>query len=172
MVWALTGAETAPEPERDKRHIALWLQRRKTYGQAFHEYLARKECRTVIPQQPQLTFPQANHAATVEAWAAANPERAVCMPNTAAELRVLGHNQNNCVGGAHYRNLLQAGQCYIFAIYPVVNGKRQRAAAATFQFDLQGKLMQAEGFANSQVDNTLLADAERLMRDITFSART
>jgi hypothetical protein len=157
MVWALTGSEDAPNPERDKQHIALWLGRHNTYGKPFHDYLARKEHRTSVSDQPQSSFPQAENLEAVAGWEATNPGFAVRLPKTPEELRALGRDQHHCVGGAHYRKLLEAGQCYIFAIYPVVDGKRARGAASTFQFDLRGKLMHAEGFANSEVNQALLS---------------
>jgi hypothetical protein len=93
----------------------------------------------------------------------------VRLPKTPEELGALGRDQHHCVGGAHYRKLLEAGQCYIFAIYPVVDGKRERGAAATFQFDLRGKLVQAESFANSEVNEALLSAGDLLIQALLSS---
>ena len=87
-------------------------------------------------------------------------EARIHLPRTEHELRALGASMANCIGSDHnVDNALDGTHIILHAHRP--GAPRQ---GATCQFNRDGHLLQARGFANSEADEALVRHAKQAMR--------
>jgi len=93
----------------------------------------------------------------------------VFLPHNHDALFKLGKNQHHCVGSKHYAGLLAMGAGVIFALIPKVNGTvKPMSKGFTFQFDKQGRLLQAKGLLNCDVEQTWRERAQNIYGKLCF----
>jgi hypothetical protein len=171
MLYYTAHSDIPDEQERTITQIYRWLNKNKSMGDAFHNYLMKKEKRETRETKINTPFYQSSFEQKVRDINIELSDESFVMtlPINHKELKRIGHEQKHCVGGQHYANECISGSSIIFALSPLKEGKADLRHGYTFQFKRNGSLNQAQGFANSIVDKGMVEKARELYDSVFLS---
>jgi hypothetical protein len=146
MLAYLVGHEN-PTTNRNYRD-AIWQWINSREGVCLHDYLSNKHNSLVDSVFGVQSFYQVRFIGNVDAVNnELDDDWQINMPLNPQELMTIGDLQRHCVGGKYYAQRCIDGSNVIFQLVP--DGNVQ--SGFTCQFSLQGRLLQAKGFANDTV---------------------
>jgi hypothetical protein len=163
LLEAVAGTQAGEDSPRQVQLLERWLARHEDWPERLHDYLDRKHrgrARRRRNRAPR-SLRQARLAPAVREFnrQAAGLGARIHLPRTERELQALGATMANCIGSEHNVDDAVEGRHLILHVHPP--GTRRKGV--TCQFDTQGRLLQARGFANAEPDAQLLGVAKEAM---------
>lgn len=163
LLEAVVAGPPGEEGRRQQELLTRWMGRGADWPTRIHGYLDRKYRRRAQKRRnrPRRTLFQSRFTPRVRAFNRDNGDREgrIHLPRTERELRALGASMANCIGSDH--NVDKA----VDGTHIILHAHRPGAPrqGATCQFNRDGHLLQARGFANSEADEALVRRAKQAM---------
>ena len=169
LLEVVVAGPPGEEGARQQELLGRWMGRCEDWPARLHDYLDRKYRRRAQKRRnrpPRALF-QSRFTPRIRAFnrASGDREARIHLPRTDRELRALGASMANCIGSDH--NVDDA----VDGTHIVLHAHRPGAPrkGATCQFNRNGRLLQARGFANGEADEVLVLRAKEAMSDLLKS---
>ncbi len=168
MLHGCVVKEYESDQLKQEKLVVNWVNKNKTFGMRFHDYLMKKDWRdNKTDSSDDNFFPQSQFKDKIKELDDQN--WSTFLPTNHSELKKIAHSQRHCVGGKFYAEQVMRGVNYIFSINPIVKGQEKLNKGYTFQYSHDGELLQARGYCNCEVPDELIERSKKIFKLLEYS---